>query len=125
MSTAMNDRGTVVGTGVASDDPADTWNHEKDRGFIARHGQALQLLPGVTSATGLNDREQVIGRQLSGDGAFAVLRQGGRTTRLPALNVGSGEAAVAVDINNRGQIAGYTISFTGSSHAVLWTVRRP
>jgi probable HAF family extracellular repeat protein len=123
---AINDRGTVVGAGVASEYPGDVWDHSQDRAFISRRGQPLQLLPLVAGATtrsnavDVNEHDQVIGDQGSG---FAMLWQGGRAILLPAPGGAPYSVTVAADLNDRGQIAGHAVSASGDDHAVLWTAR--
>jgi probable HAF family extracellular repeat protein len=126
LANAINDRGTVVGAGVAYVDPSDPFDHSNDQAAISRRGQPLQFLPHVPGGTthsnafGVNKHNQVIGDQGTG---FAMLWQHGRGTLLPAPAGSPYSVTLAADINDRGQIAGYAVSATGEDHAVLWTVR--
>jgi probable HAF family extracellular repeat protein len=114
-----NDRGTtIVGyslmPGGASINRAVMW----------RHGVPtdLGLERGSSHATGVNDRNQVVGSRelepLEGSGPF--LWEDGRVTMLPALGGGGGGGAAG--INNSGVIVGTSPdpADLNYAHAVIW-----
>lgn len=89
------------------------------RAFIYENGQVRQLMhSGNASARGLNDNKVVIGEFDVGT-SHAYRWQNGTFTDLGTLGAGSSEA---LDINNSGQIVGYS-NFTTleeRTHAFLW-----
>ena len=82
----------------------------------------LGTLGGTNSdAWAINEAGQIVGSSLLADDAttHAVLWNGTNLTDLAALG-GDGTTSVAEDINNIGQIAGWSEIAIGSSHATLW-----
>ena len=81
----------------------------------------LDILPGDSSmsATGINDKGQVVGYTVNSSGRFrAVSWQNGTITDLGTLPGGTG--ARAFGINNNGQVVGYSKNALGQERAVLW-----
>ncbi|MGW4947691.1 hypothetical protein ACWEOZ_39575 [Actinoplanes sp. NPDC004185] len=111
----VNERGDVAGTAFTAAGAA--------RPFLWRRG-VLRDLAAVTgdgiSVTGLNDLGRVIGTRYtatSGQYGQAFVWRDGVATDLPGL----GGDTLADDINNRGDIAGSTISADGAeTEAALW-----
>ena len=82
----------------------------------------LGTLGGTNSdAHAINEAGQIVGWSLLADDEthHAVLWNGTNLTDLAALG-GTGTFSSAEDINNFGQIAGYSEIAIGSSHATLW-----
>jgi probable HAF family extracellular repeat protein len=82
----------------------------------------LGTLPGgnFSSATGINDRGQVVGYASVASGAFhAFLFEDGVMTDLGALP--GNTFTVAFAINNRGQMVGDLVTASGASNAALCT----
>lgn len=74
------------------------------------------LSNGTSTVTAINDRGQAVGASSSAHGDRAVLWQNGQIVELPTL----GSDSMAMDINNRGQIVGWSRPTGASAHAVLW-----
>jgi probable HAF family extracellular repeat protein len=70
-----------------------------------------------SSASGINDRAQVVGSSLAATGDHAVLWENGTITDLGTL---SGVASHALGINNRGQVVGIVQFGDGKEHGFLW-----
>lgn len=115
--SGLNERGDVVGTsgqfgGVS-------------RAFLRAKGGAVTVLsaPGVSAgASSLNDLRQVVGYVDDAGTQQAVLWDtDGSVRALPSL-AGAGGHTLAVDVNNRGDVVGYSYEgpATGLSHAVRW-----
>ncbi|MER7457219.1 hypothetical protein [Micromonospora sp. NPDC126480] len=109
---AVNDHGDVVGDNQTFIRGGET------RAFLWRRG-VLTDLGGVgdRSATGINNRAQVIGVHHTDAGQRAFLWQRGRLTDLGTLG---GSESVPADINERGQIVGTSTTADGARHAFLW-----
>jgi probable HAF family extracellular repeat protein len=71
---------------------------------------------GANTVYALNDRGQAVGASLSANGERAVLWEGGKVVELPTL----GGDSRALDINNHGQIVGWSRAEGGEAHPVLW-----
>jgi probable HAF family extracellular repeat protein len=71
---------------------------------------------GANTVYALNDRGQAVGASLSANGERAVLWQEGKIVELPTL----GGDSRALDINNHGQIVGWSKAAGGEAHPVLW-----
>ena len=101
----INDRGTVIGVDGGS---AAVW----------RNGVETQL-DAVATATTLNAQDQVVGETPVGGGVtHAMLWQNGTTTDLGSIGTAS---SWATDINDGGEIVGYTATQTGFPlTAVVW-----
>ena len=129
-ATDLNQAGQVVG----ASDTADGFY----RAFVWDNGTMTDLgtLGGIHSwAEGINDQGQVVGSAyLPGDASihgFLVTPQGGAWFQdsdldgrndfmidLGALN--GSDSSGASDINNAGQVSGYSIGPDGLNHAFLW-----
>lgn len=106
VATGINDRGEVVGWSTASDGL---------HAFLWRRGRMIDLGGRVTQALAINERGQVLG---SGPGV-PHLWQDGEWTPL-GLPAGA-ESATGWDINDRGQVVGYSVEPPyGEVRAVVW-----
>jgi probable HAF family extracellular repeat protein len=97
--TGINNHGDVVGRYVREQEG-------EERSFIYSRGTFTSLeFPGsrYTIAEGINDLGDVVG--VSSQGSF--LYSNGKFSLLPSPDVGYYVSAVAVGINNKGQIVGY------------------
>jgi len=105
---AINDRGQIVGsirTANAPEIHAALW----ENGTIVDLG----VLPGGSSsfAVAINNRGQIIGSSYSGDfgrGGRAFIWDRGIMSELPGLDGQEDQDTSASDINNRGQVVGYS-----------------
>src|SRR5262245_48400110 len=70
-----------------------------------------EVLQGVSMAYGINDAVQVVGQNPDGR---ACLWQNGAVTDLGTLG---GAESIAVGINNSAQVAGYSTTSAGLTHA--------
>ncbi len=109
--TAMNDRGSVVGT-FAAPDSDNAYSHN----FFYTHGtwHYLNIFP-----VAVNDRNQIV----NGDGGRCLwMWQSGHSLRL---SVPPGRRAGIESLNNKEDLAGLTIGHDDSFHAAIWRgVRR-
>ncbi|MET0423264.1 MAG: hypothetical protein ABW046_05290 [Actinoplanes sp.] len=95
-----------------------------DDGFLWRNGAFTKVTPPpglrMINLTAVNDRDQAVGAAyVGGDSGFeATIWQNGTASTLPKL----GKHAQAQDINERGQVAGYTTTDADgwTTRAVLW-----
>ena len=109
----INENGTVVGTVALPRDGS--------HAVVLRDGEVVDLgadVAGNTHATLVNDAEQVVG--FASQYRATVLWQDERLHVLPRLFDG-GETS-ALDLSERGQVAGYAEAPDGETHAVLWTI---
>ena len=108
-ASAINDSGQVTG-----------FFFDGTGSFLWTRGRLVDLgtLPGATvvQSTGINNRGDVVG----GTGFDAFLWQRGQMIALPRL---AGSTSGANDINDRGQIVGFSATNPDGTnpHAVLWT----
>lgn len=102
----------VAGTAAVSAAPASAAPVREAVGYRVTD---LGTLPGApdSTATGVNDRGDVVGR--SGD--HAVLWRNGRTVDLGTLG---GSFSTAVDVNERGDVVGFSQVAGGADHAFVW-----
>lgn len=97
---AINDTGAVAGTFVSGGE---------QHGFLYRDGTFTDL-GGGTSGEGINARGDVVGGRQSASGLSGYVYRDGVLTELG--NLGAGTQDMARDINDLGNIAGYsTIAF--------------
>ncbi|MEV7623373.1 hypothetical protein [Actinoplanes sp. NPDC089786] len=108
IALAINDRGAIVG-----DNQTLTGG---TRAFLWRHGVVTDL-GGARSATGLNERTQVIGVHYTRGGRRGFVWDRGRLADLGTLG---GTESVPADITEGGQIVGTSTVAAGVSHAFLW-----
>ena len=78
---------------------------------------ALDVLGGVSRASGINDSGQVVGWSDAALDFHAVLWNGGIIQDLGTL---SGNYSYAYGINDSDQVVGYSANTAGNPHAVLW-----
>jgi probable HAF family extracellular repeat protein len=110
---AINASGQVAGTGPT---PAGSRAIFWDGGVPTDLG----ALPGHfrSWAEDMNGSGAVVGASQSDTVVEAILWVNGRTVRLGTLGTAF---SIAHDINDRGQIAGVSVTPTGGPHIVLWT----
>jgi probable HAF family extracellular repeat protein len=116
---AINERGQVVGTSGGG---------RAGRAFLWERGAMTDLgtLGGGVIAIAINNRGQVVGESQSSSPVsdrHAFLWEKGTMTDLGTLGGTlplGGTYSSAVDINERGQVVGWSLTVTGELHAVLW-----
>jgi probable HAF family extracellular repeat protein len=116
---ALNNKGHLTGSADTPDG--------RFPGFFWENGRIRPVGIDGINAFGINDRDEVVGSvELSGQQNFhaVVWREDGHLTDLGTLfgDVGS---SLALSINNKSQIVGYSIPATpinpnGQEHATLW-----
>lgn len=129
---AINERGQVTGDSRIGRDDAD--GQPIEHAFLWQKGKIRDLgtLGGVESkASAVNEQGHVVGsaaiKAWYWDDedrmwiSHAFLWQSGKMTDLGTLG---GRASMALAINERGQIVGWSETKTGDTHAVLWTPKR-
>jgi probable HAF family extracellular repeat protein len=95
-ASAINDAGAITGRTTVNDEA---------HAFLYQNG-ALVDIGANTSAWGINAHGDVVGARYTEEGTFGFVYSGGTFTQLP--NLGTGRLGVAVDINNGGDIAGFS-----------------
>jgi probable HAF family extracellular repeat protein len=95
-ASAINDAGAITGRTMVNDEA---------HGFLYQNG-ALTDLGANTSGWGINARGDVVGASYTEEGTFGFVYSAGTFMQLP--NLGTGRLGVAVDINNHGDIAGFS-----------------
>jgi probable HAF family extracellular repeat protein len=111
-------------TGDADEAPAANTSHA----FLLDDGQFITIDPpgasgALTAATGINDREQIVGYYLDADGTLHgfLRKKRGIFTPIdhPDAPTEPGVGTVALDINNRGQIVGAYVDAEQTTHGFL------
>lgn len=110
VSVGLNDAGVVVGT---TERPPD--NRNRAYSFLWRNGRLSPLDARMDSAFAINNREQVIGGEMTSTGGYLVAWQKGKRTYL------AHNANGAYAINESGQVVG-TAPMGSNAHAFLWNV---
>lgn len=110
IAEAINEAGTV--TGFSSSATSGGY------AFVYRDG-ALTLLADGTNGMGINDKGVVVGeaQRTTGTGSTGFMYKNGTLTELGTLE--GGNRALALDINNRGQIVGETRTGTSPLSSTL------
>ncbi len=112
----INDAGQVVGQSFTTNDDA---NHAT----LWDHGAIVDLgtLGGASEAFNINEAGIIVGYSELADGVTtrAVFWNGATPTELPSLG-GVGTYSDATDINNLGQMIGYSGLDSNTWHAVVW-----
>ena len=104
----VNSAGAAVGT---------VWTDYGPRAAVWENGASRILDIWNSYATGINERGDVVGSGRNGERTSAFLYAGGVTTYLDI-----GIAAAAYDVNNTGQVVGYSEQPDGTFRAFLWTL---
>lgn len=103
VASAINDAGAVTGRFTSNGEL---------HGFLYQNGQ-LADIGANTSGWGINAHGDVVGARYTDLGTFGFVYSAGALTQLP--NLGTGRIGVAVDINDQGDIAGWSITNYDSS----------
>jgi probable HAF family extracellular repeat protein len=118
---AINEAGQVVG--VANSDVNDANGFPYKHAFLWESGAMVDLgtSDGTSSQpTAINDVGVVVGAVLDARKLpTAFVWQAGTMTEIGTLP--GGTQSVALAVNERGQIAGWSTTAAGVKHAVLWT----
>ncbi len=105
---AINNRGQVIG--MSADKTSSV-----DLAFLWDNGRIIDLGAGeFFIANAINDHGQVVGTDYS----RAFIWESGIRSELPGITAEA--RAEAFDINNRGQIVGFSINSIGEARAVMW-----
>jgi probable HAF family extracellular repeat protein len=115
--TAINASGQVVGISSLQNDNGVhpfLWDHGTMTDLTTR-GVSQGFIPNAINAAG-----QIVGDYGANNQIHAALLQHGTTVDL---GVPPGTDAYAFGINAAGQVVGHTVTASGQSHAVMWTVR--
>jgi probable HAF family extracellular repeat protein len=116
-ATDINDRGQVVGSSRVAGEPYSTHAYVWERGSMTDLG-----LPegwNFASPTAINELKQVVGQCGTPQEEHACLWQGESWIDLGALESGTVQSQ-ASDINDRGQIVGYSSTASGPLRPILW-----
>jgi probable HAF family extracellular repeat protein len=122
----VNNRGHVVGVRILDPAPGPS---PTARGFLwtPRDGFAELHPPGAVRslALAINDRDEVVGVLVSSLGPPQVMKawRWSRSTGFVVLPELSERDTQALDINNAGEIAGFSRAPDGRLHAVVWSAR--
>ena len=103
VASAINEAGVVTGN---------TMSNGAVHGFVYQNG-ILTDIGANTSAFGINGSGDVVGATYTDAGTFGFVYRGGVLTQL--ANLGTGRIGVAVDIDDQGDIAGWSITDYESS----------
>lgn len=109
-STAMNDRGAVVGGSTLADDVT-------FHGFLWRDGKMTDL--GTFRPTDINNKGQIVGTR--DDRAGAYLWRAGKLTDLGTLG---GSSSHPTAINDHGDVVGMSATADGRNVPFLWSKGR-
>ena len=117
----LNNRGDVVGFAYAGNLGTNTHAFLYTNGVMADIGT---LGGGFSYAWAINDSRVVVGEaNLAGDNTTHAFRWANGSMQDLGLLPGTGEYSVATDINNKGQIVGFSeisSGFGSTRHAFLW-----
>jgi probable HAF family extracellular repeat protein len=108
-AVAVNGRGVAVGTSAVG---------ESVQSVLWKEGEARFIGPLSMSAIAINNREQVLLQPEFLPAVYSIWEDGA-TRPLPVLS-GSLGTMLAFDMNNRGQVVGFSSMPDGSSRATLW-----
>ena len=114
-TTALNDRGQVVGYGMTAQGQTDPflWTDGKVKDL----GRLDPATIYGSIALDVNNRAEVVGMSFVGGDSHAFLWRNGAMTDLGTLG---GLFSAATGINDRGQVVGYSQTADGQDHAFLW-----
>lgn len=116
----LNNRGDAVGFAYAGNLGTNTHAFLYTNGVMADIGT---LGGGFSYAWGINDNRVVVGEAFLPNGKTHAFRWENGTMQDLGLLPGTGEYSAATDINNKGQIVGFSEISTGfgsTRHAFLW-----
>lgn len=104
----IDDHSRIVGQQVAT-----------ERQAFLDDGETVELVaPEVTGhAAALNDLAQIVVQQETDSGSRSLLVENGAKTDLGTLG---GDSTHATDINDGGQVVGWSLTADGTYHAFLW-----
>ena len=103
LPSAINDAGFITGVTMVDGLP---------HGFLYQNGIVTDI-GANTSGRGINARGDVVGARYTDAGTYGFVYSGGTLTQLP--NLGTGRQGVATDINDHGDIAGWSYTDYESS----------
>jgi probable HAF family extracellular repeat protein len=107
-ATGVNRRGDVVGVSYGG--------AGEQHAVLFQNGSVIDL--GLGQANAINNRGQVVGDLLFGDRRQAFLYSDGRHQDLGTL--AGGESSYAIDINDRGEVVGNSVTAIGNTRAFLY-----